>query len=76
MFQGRGGKKSVIEHHQKRVQWAREHLGQILTWLELPQSSKWKVEPLIVTKQRLLTPYLQRSPIPILSFDELRERYG
>ncbi len=76
MFQGKGGKKSVIEHHQKRVQWACEHLGQILTWLELPQSGKWKVEPLIVTKQRLFTPYLQRSPIPILSFDELRERYG
>ncbi len=76
VFQGRSGRKSIIEHHQERAQWVRDHLEQVLAWLGLPQSGKWKVEPLIVTKQRLFTPFLRRSPIPILSFDELRERYG
>ena len=76
MFQGRSGRKSIIEHHQERTRWVRDHLGQVLAWLGLPQSGNWKVEPLVVTKQRLFTPFLRRSPIPILSFDEFKEQFG
>jgi hypothetical protein len=43
---------------EKRADWARGHMGDLLTWLGLDEArnvSKWRVEPLIVVSQELLS---------------------
>ncbi len=75
LFQGKHGEKSMIE---KRADWARKHVGDLLNRLGLggtEHTNRWHVEPLIVVSQELLSPYLRRSPIPVVSLQKLiRER--
>jgi hypothetical protein len=72
LFRGSQGKKSIIELHQQRVQWVREHLLEVLEWLGVGTPKGWKIEPLIVVDRELFTPYLQESPIPIVPLEELK----
>jgi len=72
LFRGTQGKKSIVELHQQRVQWVREHLSEVLDWLGISAGQRWKVEPLIVVDRDLFTPYLQSSPIPIVPLEELK----
>ena len=75
LFLGRqkrkGREKSAVEHHQERVDWVRDHLHDVVRWLELDSSTDWSVEPLIVTDYELATPHIYSSPIPVVSFVEL-----
>lgn len=73
---GKERHKSSVQHHQERLEWVLNHLPEILTWLKLDTSIKWKVEALIVTDIELPTPHLLSSPIPILSFSELAQLYS
>ena len=75
LFEGKHGEKTMIE---KRADWARGHVGDLLNWLGLGEAknvSRWHVEPLIVVSQELLSPHLRRSSIPVVSLQKLiRER--
>ena len=75
LFEGKHGEQTMIE---KRADWARMHVDDLLNWLGLSgveHTNRWRVEPLIVISQELLSPYLRRSPIPIVSLKKLiRER--
>jgi hypothetical protein len=67
------GEGSAVAHHQKRVQWLQRHISEILDWLGLEKSSaKWRIEALIVVSRTLMSPYIQRSPIRVISLEELR----
>jgi len=75
LFEGRHGEKTMTE---KRADWARAHVGDLLNRLGLDGSRNvrgWRVELLIVVSQELLSPYLRRSPIPVVSLQKfIRER--
>jgi len=71
LFHGQNSKKSVVEYHQRRVDWICKHLDEVLAWLGIDHTGEWKVEPLIVVDQELFTPFLRQSPIPVVSFAEL-----
>lgn len=71
LFRGHENHKPIVERHQRRVEWIRRHLDDVLMWLQVSRSGKWKVEGLIVVDQVLFTPYVYKSPIPVLSLDEL-----
>jgi hypothetical protein len=62
----------MVERHQKRVDWVREHMPQILEWLKLDSKQIWQVEPVLIVDQELMSAYLQTSPIPVVSLEELR----
>jgi hypothetical protein len=71
LFEGKHGKKSMIE---QRAYWASANVEQILNWLQVDgvgKASKWRVEPLIVVSQELLSPYLKKSLIPVISLQKL-----
>lgn len=72
LFRGTPVKKSIVDLHQRRVQWIREHLPDVLAWIGINDSRRWKLRPLIVVDQELFTPYLQSSPIPIMSIETLK----
>jgi hypothetical protein len=74
LFEGKHGGKTQSE---KRADWARKHVGDLLERLGLSRenANQWRVEPLIVTSQDLFSPYLQKSSIPVVSLQKLiRER--
>jgi hypothetical protein len=74
LFEGKHGEKTMTE---KRADWARAHVGDLLTYLGLDatQAKRWRVEPLIVVSEELLSPYLRKSTIPVMSLQKfIRER--
>jgi hypothetical protein len=73
---GDGKHRSIIERHQRRTTWVSMHLKEILLWLNIESalSKKWKVMPLIVTDIELMTPFLRKSKINIISILELEKR--
>lgn len=76
LFRGQGERPSIVERHQKRAKWIREHVPQILEWLKLDPKQIWQVEPLLVVDQELMSAYLHASPIPVMSVEELRRALG
>jgi len=75
LFEG-GRHRSIVERHQRRVDWVRMHLKEILLWQKIGSefSERWKVKPLIVVDIELITPYIQKSKIDVMSFIELGKR--
>jgi hypothetical protein len=75
LFEG-GKHRSIVERHQRRTTWIRAHLKEILLWLNIGSvsSEKWKVMPLIVTDIELMTPFLRKSRMDIISILELEKR--
>jgi hypothetical protein len=73
-FQTGGPHKSSLGRHLERVEWLQQHLDQVINWLALDPSRKWKIEPMVVTDTELLSPFLQRTAIPVLSFRMLKAR--
>lgn len=72
-FEGKHGKKSTIEKHQRRVEWVRQHLHEVVTWLGSDSTGEWTLESLIVVDQALFAPYLRRSPIRVVTIEQLKE---
>jgi hypothetical protein len=71
LFRGKKGKTSIIERHQKRVDWVADNLSDVLTWLGVPVSEGWRVEGVIVVDRELFTPYLEKSAMPVIAFHDL-----
>jgi hypothetical protein len=72
LFRGQGERPSIVERHQKRSDWVKNHVPQILEWLKLDSKQIWQVEPVLIVDQELMSVYLQTSPIPVVSLEELR----
>jgi hypothetical protein len=73
-FQIGGARPSALDRHMKRVQWLRDHVNEVLSWLGLDSGRRWKVEGLLVTDTELMSAHLRRTPIPVVSFTTLRRR--
>lgn len=71
LFQGSESKKSIVEKHTKRIEWIKTNLEDVMSWLNIQSKGKWRVEGLIAVNQPLFTPYLKKSPIPVVSYEEL-----
>jgi len=72
LFIGSTQKKSIVETHQRKTRWVCKNLGQILSWLGV-DSGGWTVHPLIVVDREMFTPYLKRSPVPIVPLEKLKD---
>ena len=67
-FQTTGDKKAAVDKHLERVSWLRDNLHSTLELLGIPASERrrWKVEPLFVVDHELQSPYIVRSPVPVV----------
>lgn len=75
LFVGKKNKKSTIEKHLERTKWIKNNLHLVCEFLGIRPSGKWKTIPLIVVDELLVAPYLKKSPIPIITLDELRRKW-
>ncbi|HII07744.1 MAG TPA: hypothetical protein HA349_10655 [Methanotrichaceae archaeon] len=73
LFEGSRSKRPIVERHQRRVDWIRKNLKDVLARLdlELDHVGKWKIELLIIVNIELMTPHIRKSPIRVLSLAEL-----
>jgi hypothetical protein len=72
IFFGNENDKSIIQKQQIRLAWVQRHLAQVLASLGLASKGQWKVQAEIITDDELMSPYLRQSPIPIMSFEQLK----
>jgi len=67
-------KSGKISIHLERVEWLRAHLGELLGILGLPDDATgWIIEPKIVFDRELVSPYVAKCVIPVMSYRRLRE---
>lgn len=71
LFLGADNKDSIVEKHTKRVEWIKNNLKDVIDSLGIANNGKWKVEGIIVVDEPMLTPYLYKSKMRVVSFDEL-----
>jgi len=62
--------KGFLKRHLDRENWVKDHMDNLLTFLNLSRG-KWKVESLIVLSEPLIVSHMRRSPIRIITFDDL-----
>lgn len=65
--------KSIIERHSRRRDWCRKHLADMVEAFGLDVNHAWKVDALIVTKERLFTPNLRASALKVVCFEDIFE---
>jgi hypothetical protein len=66
------GEKSIVAKQRGRVGWLRSNVKDVLSWLNIETSERWRVDTAIVTSDRIPGPYLQRVGIPVVSLQEVR----
>jgi len=73
-FQSTDEHQAAIDRHVERVEWLREHLAEVLSWLGLDDEDPalWTVEGLVVLDIELMSPYLTDPPFPVVTYRELR----
>ncbi|MFN8531951.1 MAG: hypothetical protein U0556_00185 [Dehalococcoidia bacterium] len=57
--------------HQRRTSWLTSHLSEVLRWLGCESSGKWVVKPYIVVDEEVFSPYLRRSQVEVVPFENL-----
>ncbi len=75
LFQGQGKTPSTVAKHERRVAWIREHTAAVASWLGLDSATPWAVDGLIVVDRELLTPYLHRAALPVVSLEEFKATF-
>ena len=68
--------RSMIEKHQRRVTWLKEHLTSVLAWATLDPAENWEVHSAVVVDEHAMSPKLHDVGEPVFSLDELREDQG
>jgi len=71
--QGIEGKKSIVERHQARTKWVEEHLVETVQFLQLAPQGNWKVYPLIVVDEPMMSARLLSLNIPLLTVRQIEE---
>ncbi|WP_169981125.1 hypothetical protein [Tautonia rosea] len=72
-FKGSGGKPSIVAKHQRRVDWIRDNLDEVLRSFGIERTGNWRVGSMIVIDRELFTPFLHASPVPIVPMEQLRD---
>lgn len=72
-FGGNSHDASDVDRHLERTQWIREHLREVLDWLGIrsEDARRWKVKPILVIDEPLMTPYVTKPRIPVVAFRDL-----
>jgi hypothetical protein len=65
--------RSMIEKHQRRVDWLRENLDAVLAWAKLDLTKQWEVRSAVVVDEHAMSPKLQDVGEPVFALDELLE---
>jgi len=63
--------KGLVAKHQRRVDWMRAHLTDVVSGLGL--SGDWRVEPMMVVSAPLPAVHLRRLAMPVVVLDNIRE---
>lgn len=72
LFHGRKKKKSTLELHQRRVEWLRNNVTDVVKSMGIDTNGgPCKVIGLIVTSDPLVTPLVESSPLPVIPFDDV-----
>ncbi|SFI35834.1 hypothetical protein [Planctomicrobium piriforme] len=64
----------AVGRHLRRCKWAEDHLPDILVEFRLgsSQTEDWRITPIIIIDDDLITPRLVNSPLPVVTFDKYR----
>ena len=69
---------TVPEKLQKQAQWVEDNLHELLGRLDLGEdtgaSARWRIEPLLIIDEELVTPYLRQSPVPVVTLSALTQQ--
>ena len=65
--------KSIIQKHQRRVQWVTNNLAQILAWALLEGNELWTVRSAVVVDAPVMSPKLRDLGEPVFSFTDLSD---
>jgi hypothetical protein len=65
--------KSIIQKHQRRVQWVRENLAAILAWAGLDGGEPWTVRSAVVVDEPVMSPKLRGLGEPVFGFPDLSD---
>jgi len=71
LFHGHGHKKSYVEKHERRAVWLKANINDVLSSFGINSAKRWKIEPLIVVSRELMAPYLHKSPVRVISYEDL-----
>jgi hypothetical protein len=63
--------KSIIQKHQRRVQWVRENLATILAWAGFDGGESWTVRSAVVVDEPVMSPKLRNLGEPVFDITEL-----
>jgi hypothetical protein len=76
LFGGEGKPVSTVGIHRERQKWIVQHKKEILVWMGLDSEvhKKWGVVSYIVVDTDLISPYVAKSSIPVITFRALKER--
>ena len=69
-------RRSLIEKHQRRVDWLRANLEALCAWTKLDPRKQWTVHSAVVVDEHAMSPKLQDVGEPVLALDEMREDQG
>lgn len=69
-FQSSDSCSAAIDRHVERVDWLRDHVGELLEWLELDREDpeQWTVDGTVVLEIERI---LDDSPLPVVTFRDL-----
>jgi hypothetical protein len=72
LFHGRKKKKPTVELHQRRIEWLRNKVTDVVKSMGIDTNGgPCKVIGLIVTSDPLVTPLVEASPLPVVPFDDV-----
>jgi hypothetical protein len=68
---GSACEKSAIEKHKARVDFVHQHLSTAIEWLGGDLRSAWKVSPIVVVDEPLMSPHIKTCTLPVVPIDLL-----
>ncbi len=75
LFVDKENSVATITKHKRREKWIRDNLELVLSVHDISRKGMWKIEPLLVVSDELITPYFYQTVIPVYSFLRFREDY-
>ena len=66
---------SAMSRHMKRADWVRAHLKSVLEHYGADSRGAWRIEPIIVINEEMLSPHLYRTSMPVVSYRILRSSF-
>lgn len=66
-----GNDKSIVAKHSRRVHWLRANLRPVLHSLGVASNGKWDVGGVIVIDEELMSPFLVKLPMPVISIADV-----